>query len=174
MVTSDDRRSAMLDLLTDYVLAEGLAAASLRPLAHAAGLSDRMLLYYFKDKAAVIAAVLERISARLVALLGDRTGKRRLPIAALRREITAIVLADDLWPYMRVWLEVASRAGHGDPFYRATGEQIARGFLAWGAAQLDSPTPEQRDADAATLLVTIEGMVLLKSVGLDDVCRAAL
>jgi AcrR family transcriptional regulator len=43
------RRAEIIQRLTDYVLAEGLSAASLRPLAKAAGTSDRLLLYYFND-----------------------------------------------------------------------------------------------------------------------------
>ena len=81
------------------------------------------------------------------------------------------MLADAMWPYMRLWLEIASLAARGDAFYRSVGEQIARGFLAWGASQLDSANETERAADAATLLIMTEGMVLLKSVGLDDVCR---
>jgi AcrR family transcriptional regulator len=54
-MASDDRLSLLLDRLADYVLAHGLTASSLRPLARAAGTSDRMLLYYFADKDAVMA-----------------------------------------------------------------------------------------------------------------------
>jgi AcrR family transcriptional regulator len=167
-----DRRDAILDRLADHVLAEGLAAASLRPLARAVGTSDRMLLYYFKDKAAIITAVIERVSTRLALLLAARRAARPLALDDLRRELLAILFADDLWPYMRLWLEIASMAAR-DPFYRQVGESIARGFLAWGAAQLDAATPAERAADAAKLLVMTEGAVLLRSVGLEDVVRAA-
>ena len=174
VVKSEDRRAEILDRLVDHVLAEGLSASSLRPLAQAARISDRMLLYYFKDKAEIIAGVLERVSARLVVVLDDAAAKTPLPLDQLRARLLTVLLDDALWPYMRLWLEIASLAARGDPFYRKVGEQIARGFLAWGAAQLDSPTPAQRSIDAARLLVMTEGMVLLKSVGLDDVCRQAL
>jgi AcrR family transcriptional regulator len=167
---SDDRRSAILDLLADHVLMHGLSESSLRPLAKAAHTSDRML-YYFKDKADIIAAVLARVFDRLVVLMNAQTANSRLPLAQLRRQLTNIMLTETLWPYMRLWLEIASLAAYGDPVCRAVGEQIARGFLAWGVLQLDSATPE---ADSAALLVTIEGIVLLKSVGLDDVSALAL
>lgn len=171
MSKSDDRRDVIIDRLADYVLAEGLSASSLRPLAQAAGISDRMLLYYFKDKAAVIAATLERIYDRLVAVLMTETAQKLMPVDRLRDKLLATLLSDRLWPFMCVWLEVASLAARGDPFYRTVGDQLGRGFLAWGTAQLDSPTPEARDADAARLLVTIEGMALLRSVGLDAIGR---
>ena len=56
---NDTRRAEIILRLTDYVLAEGLSATSLRPLAKAAGMRDRMLLYYFADKLVIITAVLE-------------------------------------------------------------------------------------------------------------------
>jgi AcrR family transcriptional regulator len=174
MNTSDaksaERRAAILDSLTDHVLAQGLSAASLRPLARAAGISDRMLLYYFKDKAEVIAAVIALVAARMIAAMEAHTARTPLPVAELRTQLAAVIFADEFWPYMRLWLEIASLAARGDAFYRTVGEQIGRGFLAWGRAQLDSKDP---DRDAARLLVSLEGMLVLKSLGLDDVCAAA-
>ncbi len=174
MAKSDVRRAEILDRLVEHVLAHGISASSLRPLAKAAQISDRMLLYYFKDKAEIVAATLDEVSARLVTRLSAETTSTPLPLAILQANLQTLVLADEMWPYMRLWIEVASLSAYGDPLLRQVGERIARGFLAWGAAQLDSLTPEQRQADAATLLVRVEGMILLKSLGLEDVCRASL
>jgi AcrR family transcriptional regulator len=170
----DTRRADIIQRLTAYVLAQGLSASSLRPLAKAAGTSDRMLLYYFKDKAEIITAVLEQISAQLVEMISTHTAAEPLPVDVLRRKLAGIVFEDALWPYMRIWLDVAARAAMGDPFYRAVGEQIGRGFLEWGKAQLQSDSAAQRDIDAARLLVSIEGMLFLKSIGLDDINAKAL
>ncbi len=170
----DTRRAEIVERLTEYVLAEGLSASSLRPLAKAAGTSDRMLLYYFKDKSEIITAVLQQISTQLVEIVGTHTAAEPLPVDALRRKLAGIVFEDALWPYMRIWLEVASRAAMGDPYYRAVGEQIGRGFLEWGKMQLKFDSDAQRDIDAARLLVSIEGMLFLKSIGLDDINAKAL
>ena len=106
--------------------------------------------------------------------MNEKAAATPRPLGQLRTELAAILLDDALWPSMRLWLELASLSAHGDTMFRTISEQIARGFLAWGAAQLDSATPEERASDAAELLVTIEGLVLLKSAGLDDVCEQAL
>ncbi len=172
-VNAEDRRAALLDRLADHVLAHGLSASSLRPLARAAGTSDRMLLYYFPDKGALIAAVLEVVAARMVALLDARRAAGPLPYDALRVALLDIVFADDLWPFMRLWLEMAALAALGDPVFRAVGERLGRGFLAWGATQLDSENAATREVEAARLLVAIEGTLLLRSVGLDDVAARA-
>ena len=171
---TENRRTEIIERLTDHVLAKGLSASSLRPLAKAAGTSDRMLLYYFKDKAEIFTAVLQLVSARLLVMLGERAAAEPLPLDALRQKFAEFLFVDELWPYMRIWLEVASRAAMGDPFYRAVGEQIGRGFFEWGKAQLQSDNEEQREVDAAKLLVSIEGMLFLKAIGLDDVNDKAL
>lgn len=166
------RRATIVAALADHILAHGLAAASLRPLAKAAGVSDRMLLYYFQDKAEIVSAALENIAARQMALMGAIAGPP-LPLPALRRRLAEQLLADDAWPTMRVWLEVAALAAQGDAVYAAIGERIGRGFLAWGASQLVSETPDQCAIEAAQLLTSFEGMVVLKAIGMGDVARLA-
>jgi AcrR family transcriptional regulator len=166
MTKSDDRRDSLLEKLTDHVLAHGLGQSSLRPLAKAAGLSDRMLLYYFKDKDEIISAVLMRVAQRLTVVLSDHVTPSPLPLQALIDRLTPIMLDDALWPYLCLWLEIASLAARGDTFYQSIGHEIGLGFLAWGAAQLTGETPAQREKDALALLVHIEGSVLLKSLGI--------
>ena len=169
----EDRHSAILDSLADHVLEHGLSASSLRALAAAAGTSDRMLLYYFKDKTELIAATLTRIAERLMGILDGERAKVQKPVAELQAELAEVLFSDRFWPFMRLWLEIASLSAKGDPLCRATGGQIGRAFLAWGATQIEAPDAQVRERDAARLLLTIEGMLLLKSIGLDDVVDRA-
>ncbi|WP_294941800.1 TetR/AcrR family transcriptional regulator [Tardiphaga sp.] len=178
MSKSDDRRAVILDALADHVLAQGLAGSSLRPLAQAAGISDRMLLYYFTDKAELVAAVLATIAVRLTAML-EAAAAPPMPVDEVRARLVGILMGDTVWPYMRVWLEMASLASQEDAtgngrVFSTAGEAIGRGFYAWGLAQITADTPEARAIDAARLLVTIEGMMLLKSVGMSDIARMAI
>lgn len=62
MRKADTRRQQILERLADHVLAHGMQAASLRPLAAAAGTSDRMLLHYFADKEELITATLALVA----------------------------------------------------------------------------------------------------------------
>lgn len=174
MVVSDARRAEIIERLADHVVTHGLSASSLRPLAKAVGTSDRMLLYYFADKAEMLTAALGQIAFRMTMLMEARKAPKPLPAEHLQPILLEAILDDEMWPYMRVWLEIASLSAKGDPFYRAVGEQLGRGFLEWGAMQIDAPTQAQRQKDAARLLVMAEGLVVLKSIGLDDVAKAAL
>lgn len=133
-----------------------------------------MLLYYFADKAEIMTATLGVIAMRMTALMDARKAPEPLPIERLQPILLGAILDDAMWPYMRVWLEIASLSAKGDFFYRAVGEQLGRGFLAWGAMQIDAPNDAQRQTDAARLLVMAEGLVVLKSIGLDSEAKAAL
>ena len=59
-----DRRAELLDRVANYILSNGLADLSLRPLATAIGTSPRMLLYFFDSKERLIAEALAHIRAR--------------------------------------------------------------------------------------------------------------
>jgi AcrR family transcriptional regulator len=59
--TVPDRRAELLDEAADYILSNGLADLSLRPLAVAINTSPRMLLYFFDSKERLIAEALARI-----------------------------------------------------------------------------------------------------------------
>lgn len=174
MTRSEAQKDAMLEKLADFVLDHGLEAASLRPMARAAGTSDRMLIYHFTDKDTLIAATLDRIAARLVAYLDQQRAPQPLPADVLQSKLLDFALDDAIWPYMRLWLQIAARAAQGTAFYKAVGGQLGQGFITWIAGQIDAPDEDTRNRDAARLLVLVEGLVLIKSLGLDEICRPAL
>lgn len=62
--SADERRADLLERITEYVAANGLADLSLRPLAKAVGSNPRILLYYFASKEDLIGEVLARLRAR--------------------------------------------------------------------------------------------------------------
>lgn len=171
---TDERRSAIVDRLADHVLAHGLVAASLRPLAKAAGTSDRMLLYYFADKSELLAATLQRIAERMTIALAEQVAPEPLPLVALQKRLAGLLFEDRFWPYMCVWIELASRSARADPLYAPIAAAIGQGFLAWGEAQLAAENEEARARDAAKLLVAIEGMVLVRAIGLGAVVQRAV
>src|ERR1700735_4324085 len=101
MNVRDDRREAAIERMADHVLAEGLAAATLRPLAAAAGTSDRMLLYYFADKDELLTATLARIAARMIVQLDSAIpAERPRPFSVLLEQVWAAVASDSLQPFM--------------------------------------------------------------------------
>lgn len=84
-----DRRAKLLDEVADYILSNGLAGLSLRPLAATIDTSPRMLLYFFGSKERLIAQTLARI----------RTREQR----AFRRAVSRSTSADREGLLLREW-----------------------------------------------------------------------
>ena len=62
-----NRRDELLEQVTDHVLAHGLIGLTLRPLAAAIGTSDRMLIYHFRSRDALVSEVVAHATARAIA-----------------------------------------------------------------------------------------------------------
>jgi AcrR family transcriptional regulator len=154
-------RDRLVAAMAAHVLRHGLADASLRPLARAAGTSDRMLIYHFGSKDRLIAALLAHLAAAFEALLtplmpagrfADADEAVRLIVAAQKRP--------DLADYARLWLEIVAAAARGSAIHRETGAEIIAHLGRWLAERM----PEaERDAAAAAraALARIEGEMVL-------------
>lgn len=164
MTERPDRRHDLTNGMADFVLAQGLDAATLRPLAAAAGVSDRMLLYYFKDKSQAMNAAFACLLDRLKSALDAQTQIRPLPIGRLRGKVVPLLLADDFWPYMQLWLDITARASRGDPQHRADGQALRQVLLDWVQGRLASDDANQR----ARLMMMIEAAIHQKALGLRD------
>ena len=174
MTIRNDRREAAIERMADHVLSEGLAAATLRPLAAAAGTSDRMLLYYFADKGELLTATLERIAARMMAQLdGAIPAEPRRPFPALLEQVWAAMASESLQPYMPLWLDLASGAARGLQPHREIAGDIADGFLAWVAIRLQPGAGGEPSLLAPLFLASIEGMYLLKAIGRGELADSA-
>jgi AcrR family transcriptional regulator len=169
----EQRREAAVERMADHLLDKGMAGASLRPLAAAAGTSDRMLLYYFADKDELLAVTLERIAGRLRSALDAALPVGvRLPYAALLNALWSAVGSPGLAPYMRLWLELAAGAARGREPERTVAGAILEGFVTWVRDHLDADRQAGGDR-AALLLATLEGLLLLDAAGRRDLAEAA-
>lgn len=173
MKDSDTRRRAVAERLADYLLENGLHAASLRPMAAASGTSDRMLLYYFADKNEILTVTLTVIAERLVQLLNDALPGVQ-PYSELLPKVTGLLLSPSVKPYMQIWLELVALASRNQEPYRTIAGQVADGFLQWTAGRLLVQNEDQRIPTAALLLATVDGLALFNALGRDAIVTAAL
>lgn len=158
-------REALLAAMAGHVLAHGLNTASLRPLAKAAGTSDRMLIYHFGSKDKLVAELLQFLAAGLAERLTTALPHEKAPtLEACVSEIMALVRTPDFAGYFRVWHDIVASAAQGQPVHRAAGNAILDGFLAWLESRLPDDQPDRRRT-AAALLTFIEGTVVMDAVG---------
>jgi len=167
-------RASLIAALADHVIEHGLGQTSLRQMARAVGTSDRMLLYYFVDTEALLAAVLTEVANRLAAAL-DRAvpaEPTRSP-AALMQAMAAISAQGGLAPYLRIWTEMMVAATAGQSPFAALVEAIGAQFLDWIRLRLD-PAWRDQPGLAALLMVVLDGAVLLQPLGGGAHAQAAL
>ena len=160
------QRAAITQVLCGHLLENGLQQTSLRQLAKAAGVSDRMLLYYFKNKADVLAEVMQAIAVRFTYQLDQALPESESRAAhQLFRIVADLSNRPDVQPFMQIWMEAITLAGRGLEPYRTVARQIAAGFLSWIEARL--PDGPLKQADAILLLTMIEGLSVM-AVCTDD------
>jgi len=77
IVDHDEKRREILDSVLPLLSASGYAAVGVRELAEAAGISRSALYHYFPSKAALFAALIERMAQRDLDALGEVTASSR-------------------------------------------------------------------------------------------------
>lgn len=167
-------RDALLPLLAAHVLEHGLAGASLRPLAQAAGTSDRMLIYHFGNKETLVSDLLDYIAQVYSITLEARVGSER---AATRQEVVTRVLGElgdpSLKPFFALWWEIVAGSVRGVAGYEEAAQRMMTKLLEWLEAQMPEGDPDPKGG-ARYLLTLIEGAQLLKTIGHADTAREGL
>jgi AcrR family transcriptional regulator len=167
-------RETLLPLMMAHVLAHGLGQASLRPLAKAAGTSDRMLIYHFGTKEALITDLLGYIAGVYAATLDAAMGPDR---AGSRAEVVARILAQGdhpmMQPFMQLWWEIVAGAARDLPGFRSAAEAMTTRLLAWLEAQMPEGDPDPAGG-ARYLMTLIEGTLMLRAVGHGETARQGL
>jgi AcrR family transcriptional regulator len=163
-------RTVLLDALAAHVLEHGLNTASLRPLAAAAGTSDRMLIYHFGSKDGLIAALLRHLADQMQS--GLTAALPPGPFASeteLLLVIVGLMRSAPFQPYVRVWFDILSAAAQGQTAHRAAGREILELYRDWIADRHpDGP------AAAPRLLALVEGILVLDALGQTALADAAI
>lgn len=149
------------DALADYVLRHGIATASLRPMAKAAGTSDRMLVYHYGSKAGVMEAALTEIARRNVQSLEAALPPVPLPAKDLMAALGMVAQSGVFDQVFAVFFELAAMSLRGDEAAKAIGHPAVAHFMDWTKARLTDPER------APELLGAVEGWGVLKGLGLD-------
>ena len=170
MSVRDEQREAVVERLAAHLLETGLSRTSLRQLAAAAGVSDRMLLYYFADKAEVLSAVMARVAGELSMRLAKAIpGEAPLKPSILVRRAAAFTTGPEMRGFMRLWVEVVAAAARGEAPFPAIVAQVMAGFRLWVDARLDLPAGADREATAAAIIAVIDGLALVDICAEDDI-----
>jgi len=157
MSRSEAQKAYFLEKIADAILDRGIAGSNLKALARYAGTSDRMLVYYFKDKTEMINATLDVLEARLSAALDEYVPAETAHFEPLLKDVIGILDGEVLRPYMVLRLEIAGLILRGNEAYRSGEEGLKSTILSWIKRQLNSATAIARDQEAKRILIYIDG-----------------
>lgn len=169
MTKTKPSKQALLNDLSQHVLNNGLNNASLRPMAKAAGTSDRMLIYHFGSKDALIGELLEYLASQMAVGLDHA-----LPIERFKTEeelvakVLQLMRSTEFQPYTRVWLDIVAGAAQGMSAHREAGKRIVLFFMDWLAGR----HPDGENGAPHTLAL-IEGCLVMDAVGQSSVADMA-
>jgi len=163
-VTTDSaRKQELLEAAYQYVLGNGLADMSLRPLAKAIGSSPRVLLFLFGSKDGLVHALLRRAREEELRYLAGLRDERGGP-ATTGRDVWAWLATPGHRPLLALWVEGYARSLLGDPGpWAGFGRDTVRDWLALLAerqgAAADAATDEA-EAERTLLLAVLRGALL--------------
>lgn len=167
-------REAMVQAMVGHVVQHGIAEASLRPLAQAAGTSDRMLIYHFGSKQGVIAEVLEALGRQFGEMLDAQLANEPSASRAdCLRQLSVIARSPDMRPAMRVWMQILAAAAAGEIAYIETGRRIVQQMTGWIMRHLPAGDSDPVGT-AKAMLAAIEGAIVLDLAGCSDVADTAI
>lgn len=173
MRTRSARREAVIKRLSGHLLETGLARTSLRQLAAAAGVSDRMLLYYFEDKDEVLRCVIAALAADLVQVLGQEDQPGMGGFEGFVARAAQATRSPALRPFMRLWIDIVAAAGRGEAPYVEAARTIGAMFLDWIGGHVDTADPELRAAYAGMAFALVDGLALLEICAGEAAAEAA-
>ena len=160
-----ERRQEVLEKALEYLLRNGVAGLSLRPLAAKAGTSARLLVYHFGSKEGLLTAVMDEARARAQASLQktlespSRPGNH--PLIDFWKGLTTPANT----PYLRLLFEVQVLALQNPKRY---GRYLEQSSMSWLDAIERALPPALRSRDTATLYVAVVDGLLLELLTTGD------
>ena len=158
MTQSPTKREIIIEHLADAFLQSGLGHTGLRGLGALAGTSDRMLIYYFGNKEALIKEVLEYISEQIAARLDQHIGDFPLDDRTLLDRMVAFGTSKDFKPYIQLWLEIVALAIRGEEPFTGVTRHLNQVWLGWIKDKLNS---DQQHL-SQTVYTSLQGILLYR------------
>jgi AcrR family transcriptional regulator len=174
-VTGSARKQELLETAYKFVLGNGLADMSLRPLAKEIGSSPRVLLFLFGSKEGLIRALLARAREEELRYLAELRDQHDGP-AVTGRDVWAWLSDPSHRALLALWVEGYARSLLGEPGPWADfGRDTVQDWLALLAERQAGGTPDaDAEAERTLLLAVLRGALLdlLATGDTDRVTRA--
>ena len=186
------QQSDLLAAAVELVLDGGLAQLTFARIAARLGIADRTVVYYFRSKEELVAAVLAELGGLLMGLLADAFGTDPLPADELLRRAWPSLTTPEADAVFRVLFEMTGQAAARVEPYHTMAPALMEGWADWLAPHIACPTagnpatgPDptadhltaDKRAEALGVMARVDGLLLLRHTAgpeLADRAAAAL
>ncbi len=156
-----ETRSAALERIARFLMSGDLSRTSLRGLALAAGLNDRVFALHFRSRS----EVLKEASALLRGEFGQRLatalpGATRMSPEAMSETARQVIEAPTIKPYMSLWLEIIGAGARGEAPFVDIAASVINQILDWLETLLDIEDPADRRAMAGLIFTSLNPIVM--------------
>lgn len=148
----------------ETAFADGLSQLTFGRVAKRAGISDRIVVYYFPTKDELVGQVLAAMGLELQATLAPAFTSPASGHAALVRIAWPLLARPESDPVFALYFEASGLAAIGREPYRRLVPQLVEGWISW-AAELIEGTAAQRRTEAETAIAVLDGLLLLRLLG---------
>jgi AcrR family transcriptional regulator len=154
----EERRRILGQKVLEYLLANGVAGLSLRPLAAATGTSARLLVYHFGSKEGLITSVMDEVQAQFQTSLAASLARRPTSSAHPLRFFWASLIRPAHLRYVRLLFEAQVLALQRSSLFARYLDRTSRSWLDLVEGAL--PPSRHRRALATLYVSVIDGLLL--------------
>jgi AcrR family transcriptional regulator len=152
---------------------DGLSQLTFGRVAKQLGISDRVVVYYFPSKDALIGEVLYAMGAQLQSALAPAFASPAADHLDLLRAAWPIIAHVDSDRVFALFFEAAGLAAAGNEPYRSLVPQLVEAWVLWASALIDG-TKARRRAEAEAAIALIDGLLMFRQLaGPEAATRAA-
>lgn len=157
---SEQRRHEIVEAAIAHLIEHGLQNSSLRAIARSAGMSDRMVMYYFETKGELVSAALTKIGETLALAMEQAVPESNLTAGQVLDGLAANLKSADVQNVMRLWFEIMGFAMRDQPPYRDTAALL----LSRSEENIRAKLRSDQKHRAREVLAALEGEMMIALV----------
>jgi AcrR family transcriptional regulator len=165
-------KKEILDEALAAAFDDGLSQLTFGRLARRMGISDRIVVYYFPSKEALIGEVMTALAVRLQRRLAEAFASVERDHRALVRTAWPVLAHPDADPLFALYFEAMGLAAAGRDPYRTLLPALIGAWVDWVAGFIEGTTAERR-AEAEAAIALIDGLLLLRRLAGPEVAGRA-
>jgi AcrR family transcriptional regulator len=151
---------------------DGLSQLTFGRVAKRLGVSDRIVVYYFRDKETLITEVLSHLAGQLQRALEPALAQPATNQLDLARAAWPVLARPESDPVFALFFEASGLAAAGRTPYRTVVPYLMTAWVDW-AGQRVVGEPYRRQVVAEAAIAVIDGLLLIRQVSGADVANRA-